>query len=66
MNAIASTAASTTSQPARAGEVLGAVAIVEPSRRLSQPPPPSSTGRWWFAFDRWLVVADQEEEFVLA
>ncbi|MDB4935626.1 MAG: hypothetical protein JWP87_2598 [Labilithrix sp.] len=38
-----------------------------PSETSSPPwPPASPSARWWFAFDRWFAVADQEEEFVLA
>lgn len=34
--------------------------------RVARPSEPPQGGRWWFAFDRWLVVADADEEFVLA
>jgi hypothetical protein len=38
--------------------------------RVPEPAPrTSSTGRWWFAFDRWLAVSESsepEQEFMLA
>lgn len=27
---------------------------------------PEQSGNWWYAFDRWLAVSRQEEEFVMA
>jgi hypothetical protein len=37
------------------------------TERVDRPEPKPATGRWWFAFDRWLVVAEpDDDDFVLA